>query len=87
MRSARNPMPHAAKAFFTVTAGIIPGDVIQHYSRQWCYTSDEYEKDRASTGQSPAPIFRKYQAAAEEYAREITDPALVNWVRCEFLWV
>ena len=34
-----------AKAFFEVTAGIIPGTAMPEYCKRWNYTSDEYQQD------------------------------------------
>jgi hypothetical protein len=78
-----------AKAFFTVTAGIIPGTVDPQYTKHWNYTDLDYEDDvRAVQDPAPAPSkFMVMRDAAHEYARSITDPRAVNWVRVDFMWV
>lgn len=75
-----------AKAFFTVTAGIIPGQVMPEYSRQWGYTSDDYEKDLATPEDRPT-IFARRLAEAYAYAIEISSPRSLNWVRVEWMWL
>jgi hypothetical protein len=76
----------AAKAFWSVTAGVITGEAMQENSRQWGYTSSEYEKDMA-TPSGQRTIFEQRDQEAHRYARSLTNPKYVNWVKCEFLWV
>ena len=76
----------AAKAFWQVTAGLHQEHIIPEYSRQWGYTSSEYEKD-CQTPESEPTIFQKRDIEVHEYARSITDPRRVNYVKLEFLWV
>ncbi len=76
----------AAKAFFTVTAGVIPGRTVDEYSKQWGYTSTDYEQDK-QTPQDHPTIFSKRLDEAHEYAKSISNPGFVNWVRVEFMWV
>ncbi len=84
-------MPIAAKAFFVVTAGIIPQEPIPELCRQWGYTSRDYEADKAAIdGMAGAPAATKFeecQTQALEHARGLIDPRRVNWVRLEFIWV
>jgi hypothetical protein len=78
----------AAKALFTVTAGVIPGTLEDEYTRQWCYTARMAEADRA-LGPEPATTNRFTEMLKEvhQYAMEISDPARVNWVKTEFIWI
>jgi len=75
-----------AKAFWTVTAGIIPGDAMVEYSKQWGYTSEDYEQDREVEVMSES-VFARMDREAHAYAKSITHPAYVNWVKVEFLWI
>ena len=75
-------MPVAAKAFFTVTAGIISGEPIPEHTRQWCYTSLDQELDR-----NDAERFLRMREQATAYANLLMNPAFVNWVSLEFIWV
>lgn len=82
----------AAKAFFTVTAGIIPEVLDEALSRQWCYTSNDYEADKAAidamTSNGPdGTWFVHYRNEAMAYARDLMDPSRVNWVHLDFVWV
>ena len=75
---------------WSVTAGIIPGEPIPDYSRQWCLTSEQWEKDLAAANQgNPDPpwTFLAYQTAAREYAQSLENPRSLNWVKCEWMWL
>ena len=83
-------MPLAAKAFFTVTAGVIPGTAMPSYTKQWDYTSLDFERDVEALKQDPerqTSDFIEKMDAAHAYARSITDPRAVNWVKVEWIWV
>ncbi|HTF64905.1 MAG TPA: hypothetical protein VK638_19685 [Edaphobacter sp.] len=75
-----------AKAFWTVTAGILMGEAMPEHSKQWCYSNVDYEQDHEKEIMSET-IFARMDREAHAYARSITHPAYVNWVRVEFLWV
>jgi hypothetical protein len=75
-------VPVAAKAFFTVTAGLIPGEPIPEHTRLWSYTSLDHELDR-----NDAERFLRMREQATAYANLLMNPAFVNWVRLDFLWV
>lgn len=80
-------MPRGAlKAQWIVQAGVIPLEAMAEYTRSWSYTSDELESDR-ETSQDQPTIFSKRDTEAHEYARSITDPARINWVRVTFMWM
>ena len=76
----------AAKAFFTVTAGIIIDEPMPEYSQQWGYTSRDIEADRKCPPDEPT-TFVAQRDAALSYARHMIDPDAVNWVRLEFIWL
>lgn len=79
-------MPTAAKGFFTVTAGMIPDQPLPEISRQWSYTSLDYAADR-ETPHSAVTRFSSMRGQALAYANGLMDPAGLNWVRVEFVWV
>jgi hypothetical protein len=76
----------AAKAFFTVTAGVIPGVIMDEYTKQWGYTSADYEADAKVLPDQPT-IFSTRLEEAHKYAMGLSNPAYVNWVRVEWMWV
>jgi len=79
-----------AKAFFTVTAGIIPGTVDPQYTKHWGYTDLDFEDDVKAMEKDPERRTSKFierMDAAYFYARSITNPRAVNWVHVEFVWV
>ena len=76
----------AAKAFIFVTAGVIPGTAMPEYRKQWTYTSSEFEQDRQTPADQPT-IFSARLEEAHKYAMGLSNPAYVNWVRVDWLWV
>lgn len=76
----------AAKAFFRVHAGVVPGIGMAEYAKAWGYTSQDYEQD-CQTPADQETIFSQRLKEAHDYAMSISNPTYVNWVHVEFLWV
>jgi len=76
----------AAKAFFVVTAGVLLDEPMPEHSRQWGYTSQDHEAD-AKLEHHERTAFETRRDEALAYARDRIDPANVNWVRLEFVWL
>jgi hypothetical protein len=76
----------ACKALFQVSAGVLPGHPIEEYGKRWSYDSDEYEQDR-ETPQDQPTIFSKRLEEVHNYAMGLSNPAHVNWVHVDWLWV
>lgn len=77
---------NAAKAFILVDAGVIPGAPLEEYAKRWDYTSSDYEKDRQTPADQPT-IFSKMLDEAHHYAKGLSNPAYVNWVHVQWLWI
>ena len=75
-----------AKAFWTVTAGVL-SEAMPEYTKRWGYTSADYEQDIENAEKAEETAFMRMDREAHEYARSITHPSHVNWVKVEFLWV
>lgn len=79
-------MPRAAlKAMWVVTAGVMPSYEEKEHSRSFLYTSDDYEAD-IKLPQTETTKFRTMMDEAHDYARGITNPTYLNWVKVEFRW-
>ena len=76
----------ACKAIFTVTAGVIPREVVPEYTKRWTYDSEEYAQD-SRTPQDQPTIFSQRLQEAHNYAMCLSNPTYVNWVRVDWLWV
>jgi hypothetical protein len=76
----------AAKALFEVRAGVVPGIGMSEYTRQWSYNSDEFEKDKATPADQPT-IFSTRLNEVHEYAKGLSNPAYVNWVHVDWIWI
>lgn len=71
------------KAFWNVTAGVILDQPDPQFTRHYEYTSDDY-----ATDQKHGPeIFNKIKYEASDYALDIQNPGMVNWVKTEFVWL
>jgi hypothetical protein len=79
-------MIQAAKAFINVSAGVLPASLMPEYSKRWVYTVDDYEADRFRP-EGQETTFAAYLREAYDYAKSITNPAVINWVKVEFMWV
>lgn len=78
-----------------VVAGLLPGkDPMPELSRRWIITeeywakvnsvSDEEFKVLHPDGKS---FFTSFQEEAQDYARQLTNPQAVNWVRIDWVWL
>ena len=86
----------AAKGAWQVTAGVLPGTAEERLTKVWHYSSDDLEEDRktaeVNAKHSAQPHlqvdtkFMEMRDAAHNYAKEITDPRQVNWVKVDFIW-
>lgn len=69
---------------WTVTAGIIPLQPLADYTRRWLLTSETYYAERE---RSSIETFIRYKIEAHDYARELENPGLLNWVNLEWVYV
>lgn len=76
----------ACKALITVTAGVVPWEPMSEYSKRWSYDSNHYERDMASA-EPTLTIFSKMLDEAHEYAKNLSNPEAVNWVRVDWVWM
>ena len=76
----------AAKALISVYAGVIPEVGMGEYTRNWGYTSEDYQKDLDVPKDQPTK-FSKLLDEAHDYAKGLSNPAYVNWVRVDWIWV
>lgn len=79
-------MRMAAKAIIAVHAGVIPGVPMEEYGKRWSYNSDQFEQDK-TTPQDQPTIFSKLLDEAHSYAKGVSNPAYVNWVQVNWLWL
>jgi hypothetical protein len=78
----------ALTAAWTVTAGVIPGRLEPEHTKQWLYTSEHREEDEANANDGKdTNNFTRMMKEAHDYACQITNPAYLNWVKVEFLWL
>ena len=76
----------AAKAIIAVYAGVIPEIGMAEYTKRWDYTSEEFEQDKLTPQDQPT-IFSKRLQEAHDYAMGLSNPAYVNWVRVDWMWI
>lgn len=65
-----------------VHAGIIPGQPMPEFTRRWLLTSETFYAEEA-TGET----FLRYRDEAYEYAKSLSNPAGLNWVRVEWCYL
>jgi hypothetical protein len=69
------PRMVSARAAFEVTAGLIPGQTMHEYTKQFFFTSED-----------PDTRFAELRNDAIAYATQVIDPSQVNWVRLDWVW-
>ncbi len=79
-----------------MTGGVLLGTTEERLTKTWHYSSDHLEADRktAEVNEKHAAQphlqvdtkFEEMREAAYNYAKEITDPRQVNWVKVDFIW-
>lgn len=76
----------SARAAWEVTAGIIPGKPMQEFTRAWALLSDDWYGPDGRPSDAGIAEFTRLQNVATEYARSLTDPSRLNWVRIDWIW-
>lgn len=74
------------KAIWTVEAGVIPGEIIDRYSKTWEYTAFDWSSDQ-DKGPEELTRFAEIVQETTSYVAGLTNPAYVNWVQTQFLWI
>lgn len=68
----------ALKLLISVQAGIILGQPIPAYSKQWNMTKEEI---------ADSQIRMAIEQQAIDYTKSIMDPGAVNWVTLNWIWI
>jgi hypothetical protein len=80
-------MTESARAAWEVTAGLVPGQAMDEYTRRWVLTATEWwETDGMVPSLQGVALFNAHATAAMEYARGLMDPRQLNWVKVEWIW-
>lgn len=80
---------HSARLCFQVMAGIVPGQGLPEFTEEWWMSSEQWEalcKREDITPDHPENLFTRAQDEAHWYAKRLTDPRVVNWVRVDFIY-
>lgn len=75
-----------AKLIIEVVAGLVPNQPMPEYTRRWYWTS----ADQAALVTEDKEAQTKYILIAgesREYAASLENPAQLNWVRRDWLWL
>ena len=84
------PRPRAMglKAYWQVTAGVIPERIEGEHTKVWYYTSEDYEKDcLLSADSTETSIFQQMALEAQAYWLSRNDPRYLNWADLKFMWM
>lgn len=79
-------MPLAMKAQWTLTAGILPGEPMPEFTKQWSYTNVDHKKDQGVPSEEPT-IYSEKIDEVYDLAKGMCNPGYVNWVKVEFIWL
>ena len=82
------------RCIWTVTAGVIPYQAVEELTKRWALSSETFYREQEMTeadfkkefpdGRS---TFARFRDEAHEYAKELNDPSVVNWVNAQFMWM
>ena len=82
-----------ARCIWEVTAGILPGKAMPEFTERWCVTSETFYREAELSAEDFAKefpdgrsTFIRFRDEAYEYARNLTDPRSVNWVRVDWVY-
>ena len=76
-----------AKGAWRVRAGVIPGEPLDEFTKEWFYTNEDREKDQAVNKlPNSHAIFSKLRAEAMDYYLQVSMPHLNNWAELTFIW-
>lgn len=93
-------MPNsAAKLIVSVTAGVLPGQPMNEFSQRWTFTSEQWavmndktelEKpvlQRSAEWQQARSDWIRVHGESREYQASLENPARLNWVNREWIWL
>lgn len=79
----------SARILIQITAGVLPGTPIDEYTKTFGITSDEWYaqgKYDNKPNEAKQEILKIY-GYAQEYARDLMNPKILNWVRFEWIYL
>jgi hypothetical protein len=77
----------AISIIIEVTAGLIPGQAMQKYTKQFIITSDVWHAEGTYENkqeEAKLEILKTY-GFAQEYARSLMNPQALNWVNMNWI--
>ncbi len=77
-------------ASWTIRAGVIPGKPMKEFSRQYFYTGEMNEQDRANNPNGDPhyhSLLCKMRAEAMDYYLQVSNPQILNWAEIVFIWL
>ena len=88
----KEPTNDNVRAYWLVTGGVIPGEKEEQYTKTFVYTSADYAHDMSHSLQSTLmeghpTNFEIQMKHAHDYAQEISNPSMLNWVNVQFMWL
>jgi len=82
-------MAEMARILLEVVGGVIPGEPMPIYTKQFAISSDVYYAQGEYEGreqEAQMEMFKVY-GTAQEYMRSLWNPQMCNWVRCEWIYL
>lgn len=88
--SLRKIQPKGAarlNAAWEVRAGLVPGQAMPEYTKQFFYTDADYEEDGKHASEfAYQPIFMQRMVQASNYHQQMSNPQTLNWAELTFIW-
>ena len=77
-------MSESVRYAVEVNAGLVPGQPMPEFTKQWFVTSNEWAA--AGEGSHNPDIEGSPLQEAIAYAKTLYDPGMLNWVRLDWVW-
>lgn len=77
---------NALRCMVQVTAGLIVGEPMREYSKQWSFGSETYRKMKDGD-QEAGQLWDRLMKESREYTEALENPGLVNWVIRSWIWL
>jgi len=81
-------MTNTVRIAIEVVAGVLPGTPIPEYTKQFIIPSDIWYAQEAYEGREQEAKLEvlKIYGFAQEYARDLMNPKILNWVKTEWIY-
>lgn len=76
------------KGYWVVRCGLVPGEPMKQYTKEWAYNEAGFEEDGKHKGEiNYQTSYDKLRRDALGYFEQMSNPSIMNWATIEFMWL